>query len=69
MTDKKPESKLVGRPGAALILGVSRQRVTVLETRKGFPKPIDYLFGEDRPVWRRRQIEAYRDKREKAAAA
>lgn len=63
---QKNESKLVGRPGAAAILGVSRQRVMVLEERPGFPKPYDYPEG--RPVWRRKAIENYKAKRAKAAA-
>jgi predicted DNA-binding transcriptional regulator AlpA len=56
MPDETTESKLVGRPGVAEILGVSRQRVQVLESRPGFPKP---LYPGRQPMWSRKAIERY----------
>lgn len=68
MPDDNTESKLVGRPGAAAILGVSRQRVQAIENRPGFPKPYDHL-EDGRPVWRRKAIERYKTKRATKALA
>ena len=62
MTVANPTSKLVGRAGVAEILGVSRQRVDVIEHQRGFPKP----FGHDenaRPIWQRKVIDRYAGKR------
>ena len=55
---KAPQPRdLVGAAEAALVLGVSRQRVGQLVERRDFPSPIARLSAG--PVWTRASIEAF----------
>ena len=59
---------LVSRRGLASLLDVSKQAVFKIEDRPGFPRPIDVLDDDDRkPVWRRKDVVAYREKRRDGA--
>jgi len=61
-TDRKlaiPDVELVGIAEIADILGVNRQRASMLQTRQGFPPPAARLRAG--PVWMLRDIDAFRD--------
>lgn len=62
----KPGS-LVSRVEVREILGVSKQRVHVIEAKPGFPRPIDVVEEGKRPIWRRAAIEKFNDKRKAAS--
>lgn len=66
-TDNHKPSPYVSRTGVAEILGVSRQRVSALELRPGFPKPAGTVDAAERPIWHRRAIERFAAKRKAAA--
>lgn len=58
----KPGS-LVSRVEIREILGVSKQRVHVMEAKPYFPRPIDVVEEGKRPIWRRAAIEKFAAKR------
>lgn len=56
---------LVLRNGVAELLGISRQRVGVIQEQ--LPRPVD--TPDDRPIWRRRDIERWKQTRERRDGA
>lgn len=56
---------LVGRVGARAILGLSKQRIHALEDR--LPRPVDVV--DDKPIWRRRDLERFAEQHAAATAA
>lgn len=59
------ESGLLLQMHIGPILGVSRQRVSHLATREGFPAPVK-VIGRHR-LWRREDIERWRDSKPKVS--
>jgi hypothetical protein len=47
----------VGVSEVAELLGITRQRASVLQTRMGFPAPMQVLAGG--PVWRRSAVDRF----------
>ena len=69
MPQSKPKpaispGSLVSRRGVAELLGVTRQRVNVILDQ--LPRPLD--TPDDKPIWRRRDIEKYAQKRGNGSA-
>jgi predicted DNA-binding transcriptional regulator AlpA len=64
MKEPKKPGSLLSRRGIADLLGVSKQRIFALEDGARFPRPVDCIDGNEKlPVWSRREVERFAEKR------